>query len=270
MFDTKGVSTGQRRESILEILNKENKVTVAKLAEKFHISDVTIRSDLAEMEQAGLLRRVHGGAVSTRKAYYEMSLNDRMRINMDEKILIAKACAALIEDGDALMIDSGTTTRYLARELSERGNLTVVTNAALIAREFAYSRSVNVILLGGSLDLQYQFTFGNDTIAQLQRYRADKAIISTDGISAENGLTTYHHQESDVSRKMIERAGRVIAIADHSKIGKEGFSKISPISSINVLITNKCDANKPELDAIRQKDIVVEEIRIHTDEKRSL
>jgi len=260
MFEKKGVSISQRRDSILEMLKKENKVTVAELAKIFHTSDATIRSDLTEMEQTGLLRRVHGGAVSTRKAYYEMSLNDRMNINMDDKIRIAKACAAFIEDGDALMIDSGTTTRYLARELAERSNLTVVTNSVLITQEFAYNRFVNVILLGGNLDLQYQFTFGNDTITQLQRYRADKVFISTDGLSVKHGLTTYHHQESDVSRQMVERAKKVIAVADYSKIGKEGFSNTVPISSIDVLVTNEYSANKPELDEIRQKGIVVEEV----------
>jgi len=256
----KGIGKNRRRESIRELLKERGNITVSELAEVFNTSEVTIRNDLTEMEQAGLLRRVHGGAVSTKKSYYEMSLNDRMDINKEEKIRIAKACAGLIKDGDTLMIDSGTTTRYLARELSDRGNLTVVTNALLIAQEFVYNRSVNVILLGGNFDPQSQYAYGNDAITQLQNYRADKTIIATDGIGVDHGLTTYHHHELEVSRLMIQRSNKVIVVADHSKIGKEGFSNITGISSIDILITDKYASNKPELDAITEQGILVQEV----------
>ena len=254
-----GISTSRRRDDILEILNREGRVNVAQLTEAFHTSDTTIRYDLKAMEAEGLLHRVHGGAVRRKKAYYDLSLKDRMNVNKDEKVRIAKDCASLIKDGDTLMIDSGTTTRYLARELSERGNLTVVTNALLIAQEFVYSHSVNVILLGGNLDLQYQFAYGNETIAQMRKYRADKAIIATDGISLEHGLTTYHDQEAEVSRQMIARANEVIVAADYSKVGKEGFTNIAPISHVNILVTNAHAEIAPELSALRRQGIDVRE-----------
>ncbi len=257
MAPIKNRDTARRRNDIMELLKKEDRVKVSDLVDVFGISDVSIRNDLSEMEQMGLLRRVHGGAVSTRKSYYDMSLNDRMNINKAEKVRIAQACAALIKDGDTLMIDSGTTTRYLAKELAERSNLTVVTNALLIAQEFAYNNSVNVILLGGQLDLQYQFSYGNDTIAQIQKYRVEKMVVATDGISASHGLTTYHHQEADVSRRMLERVNRVLVVADHSKIGKEGFAYISPISCVNVLVTDKNEASASELNAMRLQGVEV-------------
>ena len=259
MSEIKDVGVDKRRNRILQLVNQHGKVKVAQLVREFDISDVTIRNDLTEMEQEGMLRRVHGGAVSTKKLYYDMSLNDRMDINKEEKIRIAKVVAGLIVDGDTLMIDSGTTNCYIARELAERKNLTVVTNAVQIAKEFVYSNMVNVILLGGDFDLQYQFTYGNDTVAQLQKYRAEKMIISTDGISVRHGLTTYHYQEADVSRQMIERANEVIAVADYSKIGREGFAYISSLESIDVLVTSSYAANAAELDEIRQKEIIIEE-----------
>ena len=261
MASIKNRDTTQRRNEIMEMLKIDDRVKVSMLVDVFGISDVTIRNDLSEMEQQGLLRRVHGGAVSTKKSYYDMSLNDRMNINKEEKIRIAKACAALIKDGDTLMIDSGTTTRYLAKELAERSNLTVVTNALLIAQEFAYNNSVNVILLGGQLDLQYQFAFGNETISQTQKYRADKMVIATDGISVSHGLTTYHHQEADVSRHMIERANQILAVADHSKIGKEGFAYISPLSCVSVLITDENEASASELNAMQRHGIEIIEVK---------
>jgi len=255
-----GISTSHRRDSILELLKENGKVSVSQLTDMFHISDVTIRSDLAGMEQAGLLRRVHGGAVSTKRAYYEMSLSDRMEVFREEKIRIAKACASLIQDGDTLMIGAGTTCQFLAGELAERENLTVVTNSLKIAQELVCNRSVSIILPGGNLDLQYQLTFGNDATSQLKKYRADKAIIGTDGIGVSHGLTTCHHKDHDVSRLMIERSNEVIILADQSKIGKEGFSNITGISSIDILITNECAANKAELDAIRGEGIEVTEV----------
>ncbi len=260
MSEIKDVKVDKRRNSILEMLNRDGKVKVTQLAGAFDISDVTIRNDLTEMEQEGVLRRVHGGAVSTKKAYFDMSLNDRMDINKEAKIRIAKAASCLVVDGDTLMIDSGTTTCYIAKELASRKNLTIVTNSLQIAREFGYHNTINVILLGGNLDFQYQFTFGNDTVAQLQKYRADKMIIATDGVSAKHGLTTYHYKEADVSCQMIDRANEVIAVADHSKIGKEGFSYICPLDIIDVLVTDKQDSNiEEELEAIRQKGITIKE-----------
>ena len=259
MSEIKDAGLDRRRSRILELINRNGKVKVSQLVKEFDISDVTIRNDLTEMEQEGMLRRIHGGAVSTKKLYYDMSLNDRMDINKEEKMRIAKVVVGLVMDGDTLMIDSGTTTCYIAKELAERKNLTVVTNAIQIAKEFAYYNMAKVILLGGNLDLQYQFTSGNDTITQLQKYRADKMIIATDGISAKYGLTTYHYEEADVSRQMIERANEVIAVADYSKIGREGFAFISPLESIDVLVTNTYADNTAALDEIRQKGIIVEE-----------
>jgi len=259
MTEQIGASPVRRKAAIMEMLKKDDEVKVSKLAEAFGISGVTIRGDLSEMEQAGLLRRTHGGAVSTRKAYYNMSLSDRMKVNRNEKIRIAKTCAALIKDGDTLMIDSGTTTRYLAMELAERDSLTIVTNAMLIAEEFVYNNSVNVILLGGNMDLKYQYTYGNDTIAQLSKYRADKAVIAADGFSVDHGLTTYHHQEADVSRCMIERANSVIAIADHSKIGKEGFARIASFKSVDTLVTDGHPGIISELERFRRMGTAVEE-----------
>ena len=260
MLANPGLNPGQRKKSIMDLLKQNDEVRVAELAEMFCISGVTIRNDLAEMEEEGLLHRIHGGAVSTRKSYFNMSLTDRMNVNREEKIRIAKACSSLINDGDTLMITSGTTTRYLARELAERGNLTVVTNAVQIAEEFVYNNSVNVILLGGNLDMQYQFTFGNDAITQMQRYRADKVILSVDGISVKHGLTIYHFQEADVNCRMIERSNTVIVAADHSKIGKEGFSYIAPLKTINTLVTDQYEEGLRELDEFRRNGIAVEEV----------
>ena len=236
----------KRRDEILGILKDRGKVKVSELSSMFGISEVTIRNDLTELENEGLLKRMHGGAVSTQKAYFNMSLNDRMDMQKDQKKLIAKEVASFVNEGDTLMLISGTTTYYIAKELVDIKNITVVTNSLRIAQELSFCKYINVILLGGNLDAQYQFTYGNDAINQLQKYRADMMIASVDGISADKGITTYHYLESEVTRNMMLRSNRVVVAADCTKIGREGFAYIDSIENIDVLVTDG-QAEKSEL-----------------------
>ena len=260
MGTTKRMNTNDRRNAIKETVEKEGRVNVVKLAADFGTTQATIRTDLREMEKTHLVERVHGGAISISsayKSYYDANLNERMNINKDEKLKIAKACMSLIQDGDTILIDSGTTNIYVARELAKFDNLTVLTNALLIAQELFYNPSIKVILLGGDIEFNSQFTYGNDTITQLSKYRANKYIQSIDGVSIDHGITTYHHQEVDVSRLMMERVNQVIALADHSKIGKEGFSFIAPLDSINTLITDSNELNEKVLSEIETRGVEV-------------
>ncbi len=250
------IGIDDRRSSILEMLRSKGKVKVTDLSRLFNISEVTIRNDLSELERDGMLTRVHGGAVGTRKAYCNMSLNDRMVVNREEKLRIAKAVKLMISEGDTLMLDSGTTTYYVAREIAHIKNLTIVTNSLQVAQELSYQSNINVILLGGSLDPRYQFTFGDDALNQLKKYKADKMIIAVDGVSVSSGLTTYHYLEAEVSRQMSTRANRTIAVADYSKIAREGFAHIGAITSIDTLVTNK-EADKEEIGAISNLGIEV-------------
>ena len=254
------IGPDKRKEEILNILKDRGRVRVAELSREFDISEVTIRTDLAELESRGLLKRTRGGAIGTQKAYFNMSLAERMEVNKEEKKRIAGTASGLVAEGETLMIDSGATNYYVAKELAGKKNITVVTNSLMIAQEMSFSSLVNVILLGGSLDPQHQFTFGADTAAQLVRYKADKAIISTDGVSVEPGLTTFHHREADVSRKMIERSNNVIAVADHSKIGKEGFAFIARLDKIDYLITDKNIGTNAELNKIRRENIIIKQV----------
>jgi DeoR family fructose operon transcriptional repressor len=245
-----------RRGRILELLTQKGKVRVIELSKLFGISEVTIRSDLSELEEAGLLERVHGGAVSTYKAYYNMSFYDRMKTNEPEKREIAAACASMISDGDTLMINSGTTTLFTVQELKNVKNLTIVTNSVSIAQEAVNYDKANVILLGGNFNSQYQFTYGDDTVNQLKKYKADKLILSADGVSAQEGVTTYHHLESEVNRQMILRAKKTIVVADYTKIGRESFTYIDSINNVDYVITNR-NANANELEIIKENGVEI-------------
>jgi len=247
----------ERRKRILELLQRDGKVKVADLSKLFGTSEVTIRGDLDGLEEQGLLQRVHGGAIGNYKNYYKMTFHDRTETNEEEKRRIAVEAAALISDGDTVIIGSGTTPLYVMRELKNHRNLIVITNSLPVAHEAGFSRNIDVVvMLGGTINLQYGFISGDDALNQLNRYKANKLILSSDGVSAEFGVTTYHHLEAELYRRMIALADKTILVADYTKIGRANFARIEDIDKIDCLISND-NANKDEIEAIREKGIEV-------------
>lgn len=232
-----------RRRKILKLLNQNRSVRVNELSRLFDISEVTIRTDLADMENKGLLTRVHGGAVSSYKPYYNMSLTQRMSTNQEQKEIIAKKIAGMIEDNDTIMLNSGTTTLLVFRALPSNLNLSIVTNSISIALEGATNSNFNIILLGGLINTKYQFTFGDDAIRQLKSYHADKLILSVDGIDAAHGFSTYYDKEAEIDRIMLEQSNVSIVAADHSKFNRCAFTKISDLAVADYIVT---DTNVPD------------------------
>ncbi|WP_141504699.1 DeoR/GlpR family DNA-binding transcription regulator [Paenibacillus luteus] len=251
------IDIDERRKRILELLHRDGKVKVAELSKFFGTSEVTIRSDLDELGTQQLLQRTHGGAISTYKSYYNMNFQERAEANKEEKRKIAVEAASQISDGDTVILGSGTTPLYVMKELKNHKNLIIITNSLSIAQEAGFNRNVTVvILLGGDLNFEYQFVSGDDAIAQLYKYKADKLILSSDGISSEFGISTYHHQEAELYRQMIARVDKTILVADYSKIGRANFSLIAGIDKIDCLITNE-NANKEEIEAYKEVGIEV-------------
>ncbi len=227
-----------RRKKILELLNRDGSVKVSHLSKLFDISEVTIRTDLADMEYKGLLTRVHGGAVSSYKPYYSMSLNQRMSTNQEQKEVIAAKIAEMIEDNDTIMLNSGTTTLLVFRALPQNLNLSIVTNSISIALEGTSNPNFNIILLGGLINSKYQFTFGDDAIRQLKSYHADKLILSVDGIDTEHGFSTYYDKEAEIDRIMLQQSSVNIVAADHSKFDRCAFTKISDLAVADYIVTD--------------------------------
>lgn len=239
----------ERKQKILEILNREGKVKVNELSDLFQISDVTIRIDLADLESKGLLSRVHGGAVSSYKTYYNMNLQQRLGTNQTEKQAIAEKIVQMIEDNDTVMFNSGTTTLTIFRMIPAQMNLNIVTNSIAIAIEAGINSNFNVVLLGGSINSKYQFTYGDTANAQLARYHADKLILSIDGISSEKGLSTYYDKEAELDRIMLAQANISIIAADYTKIGRTAFAEVAPVTAADYIVTNR-NAPKNELNAL--------------------
>ena len=228
----------QRKQKILDLLKENDSVRVTNLARLFGISEVTIRSYLEDMEKKGLLSRVHGGAVSSYKPYYSMSLNQRLETNQKEKVEIAERIAAMIQPNDTIMLNAGTTTLLVFRKFPADYCLSIVTNSISIALEAAGNPNYNVILVGGAVNTKYQFTYGNDAVKQLKKYHADKLILSVDGIDKARGFSTYYNKEADVDVAMLEQSDCCIVAADRSKFGHCAFAKISDLSVADYIVTN--------------------------------
>ncbi|MBR6729205.1 MAG: DeoR/GlpR transcriptional regulator [Clostridia bacterium] len=233
----------ERKEKILALLNREGKVKVSELSRLFNISEVTIRMDLADLEQKGLLSRVHGGAVSSYRPYYNMSWSQRSSANEAEKKAIAAYIQGMVRDSDTIMMNAGTTTLFVLRMLSQYKDIKIVTNSIAIALEASNNSNFHVVLLGGSVNTKYQFTYGTDALRQLSAYHADKLILSVDGLDAEAGLTTYYHQEAEICRTMLQRADVRVVAADYTKMGRVAFAGIASLDAVDDIITNnKIDA----------------------------
>ena len=232
------MATDNRKQQILDLIKTNGSVKVTELSSLLDVSEVTIRNYLADMETKGLLSRVHGGAVSSYKPYYSMNLNQRLETNQQAKVEIAEKVATLIQPNDTVMLNAGTTTLLVFRKFPENYNLSIVTNSISIALEAAGNPNYNVILVGGSVNTKYQFTYGNDASRQLQKYHADKLILSVDGIDARQGFTTYYNKEATVAMAMIEQSDCCIIAADHSKFGHSAFAKISDLSVADYIVTN--------------------------------
>ncbi len=242
----------ERREKILEILNERGQVKVADLSQLFGISSITIRSDLADLEDKGMLFRVHGGAINSYKSYCDMDLQQRLGTNLKSKQLIAKRAVEMIKDHDTVMFNSGTTTLTVFRTIPAHLNLNIVTNSISIALEASGNPNFNVVLLGGFVNPKYQFIYGDDAVSQLKNYHADKLFLSVDGISPTSGLTTYYDREAELARLMLSQSASKVIVADSSKIGRTAFVNIAEISCADCLITDDLSAQTDELASLRK------------------
>lgn len=238
MAQQKPLKIDARRAAILDVLQRDGQVRVSQLSELFDATVVTIRTDLEALERDGYLQRVPGGAVQTVKNYYSLDYMNRKRENAELKQAVGRAAAALVNDGETLLINSGVTTHFVAMALKAKKGLSVVTNSIAVAMELGAHAGFRVILLGGEINAQYSFTYGSDALEQARHYKADKAILSIDGVAVPEGLTTYHAEEAVIDRIMMERARGTIVAADRTKLGRESFSQVCALEQVHTLVTN--------------------------------
>lgn len=226
----------ERKQKILEYLQEHSRASVHELGQIFRVSESTIRRDLQELEDARLLKRTHGGAMCLENANFEPAFVEKEDKLRKEKEEIAKKAAEFIQDGDTLVIDSGTTTAYLAQEIKRFSNLKIVTNSIILAQKLQGIEGIEVIIVGGTLRQNTLSMVGPLADRSLDTLRVDKAFIATNGLDVKDGLTTPNLSEAMTKAKMLEIAQQVILLADHTKIGKVAFAKFADLSDIDVCI----------------------------------
>jgi DeoR/GlpR family transcriptional regulator of sugar metabolism len=236
----------ERRQQIVDLVYKQGSTTVSELCALFDVSDMTIRRDLRELDRDGLLRRVHGGAVSNLGRSYEPPFQTRSMHLVEAKQAIGRIAAQLIKDGDSLALDVGTTTLEIARNMGNRHNLTIITGSLPIANEICSSHSltssVRLILTGGIVRAGELSMTGDIAEETYRRLHVDKAFIGVGGVSLESGLTEYNLEDAVVKRALIRYAQQRIVVADGSKLGRTAFASVAPLSMVDILVT---DPNAP-------------------------
>jgi DeoR family transcriptional regulator of aga operon len=246
----------ERRRAVLDIVNREGRVLVKDLAQRFATSQVTIRKDLEVLHSQGAIYRTHGGALPVRTgALLDPSLREKEKLHRKEKLRIGAAAARLVQEGQSVVLDSGTTTTMIARELREFRNLTVITNAVNIAAELA-GTAVQVILTGGILRENSFSLVGPLAEETLRRLSADVLFLGVDGFDVHFGLTTPNLLEAKVNRVMTEIARRTIVVCDSSKFGRRSLSLIASPSKVHHTITDS-RIPKSDLRALEEAGIEV-------------
>lgn len=231
------MTADERKQQILALLSKNGSVKVAELGRLFSVSEVTVRNDLADMESKGLLSRTHGGAVSSYKPYCSMNFNQRLETNYSEKMKIAEKISEMIEPNDTIMINAGTTTLMAFHRLPAEYPLKIITNSIAIALEASMNPNFNITLVGGAVNAKYQFTYGTETVEQLEKYHVDKLILSVDGIDITGGFSTYYGEEASADKAMISRCDLCIIAADRTKLHRNAFVKVADIDSADHIVT---------------------------------
>jgi DeoR family transcriptional regulator, aga operon transcriptional repressor len=231
----------ERRRHILDLLERQERLTVEELVKKFGVSAVTIRGDLDALADGGEIVRSHGGAIKPRESFPDVPLNVKETLHHAEKVRIGHAAAQLIRDGETIVLDSGTTTAEIARQIKflKLKTLTVVTNGLNIAMELANLPHVRVLMIGGLLRQMSYSTVGPHAEQTLRGLNADRLFLGVDALDPDIGLSTPDVLEAQVNALMIRVSREVTAVADSSKFMRRSLSVIASLSEIHRVITDE-------------------------------
>jgi len=228
----------KRHTEIMRILADEGTVTISELAARLGVSLETVRRDVRPLTENGSVLKIHG-AVGLAGQVGEAPFQRRMRENADAKRRIARAMAQLIHDGDSVMLDTGTTTSFVARELLGHRRLTVVTNSSDIARTLATVNGNKVYMAGGELRSDSGAAFGVSAIEFIAKFSVSHAIISAGAVDAGSGIMDFDLEEAEFARMMLSRGAQTYVVTDHTKFGRRGLVSVAGFDAIGNLITDE-------------------------------
>ena len=240
----------ERQRQILDLLKVRDKLLVSELCERFSASPATIRDDLNLLEKEGLLQRTHGGAISCRKAGFELTDSQKIGANLPQKQRIARHAASLIENGDTVALDTGTTTLRLAEQVIDKTDRTVITTDIRIASVLEKLPGISVILVGGMLRKGFSCTVGamvNNTLAGL---RVDKAFLAANGVTSSGAVCTPDIEQAQVKRSMLKTGTQTFLLCDSSKFGTQSFAQFGRLDQFDMVITDD-GLNETVLESLR-------------------
>ena len=229
----------ERKNEILAILQKEQRVLVSELSKRYEVTDETIRRDLEKLESEGFVKRTYGGAVLNKTRNLDMPLRIRERTNRSEKQIIAGLVRTLIEEGDRIMLDASSTSLMIAKELKNMDKLIVITNSVEVLIELAGQEGIQVISTGGNLNETSLSLVGNAAQKVLNGYHVDKAIFSCKGIDMKDGITDSNELDSDIKTAMYACADTAILAVDSSKFDRVSFVKSMRLKEGDILVTDQ-------------------------------
>ncbi|MGW8250912.1 MAG: DeoR/GlpR family DNA-binding transcription regulator [Anaerolineales bacterium] len=251
---SKTLIPAQRRERIQAFLVSHRIASTTDLCELLDVSEATVRRDLEWLEDRGLLERTHGGAILNERINLEQEYQQRAMTHIEEKRKIGAVAASLIEAGDILFINSGTTTTQLIRHIPSEMDITIITNNLVAVLEIG-EVDYEVIVLGGSYQPRSNSVAGRFAVQNLSQVYANKAFIGVDGITIAHGCTVPSNAEAEVVHRMVERTqGPIYILADHSKWGVVSNFEVTPIQKIHALITDS-GLDQSSLSALTALDI---------------
>jgi len=249
-------SQQERMDEVLRLLEVRDSVPVAELADRFSISEVTVRSDLAAMAKQGLVARVRGGVRALREGNTEVGFDLRLRLEVERKRAIARAAAAMVDEGDAVALDSSTTAYYLALELRAKRELVVVTNGLLVATALADAPGITVLVTGGVLRLSAMSLVGDLGTDVLRTTRINKGFLGARGISLERGLMDLSPDEVRIKQEMADACEQVYGIFDGSKWHRSALLAFAAPEDLTGIITDS-SAPASEVEAWREVGVDV-------------
>ncbi|GAA3014726.1 DeoR/GlpR family DNA-binding transcription regulator [Tetragenococcus solitarius] len=226
----------KRKDKILNIIREKKSVRILDLSKQLKVSRETVRKDINEMEQEGLLKKTYGGAVFD-EANVETDYERRKSENQEEKRLIAERAFQFIEPGDTIYLDYGTSTYALAQKLVDFEDLTVVTNSIPIVNLLIRTPGIQLIILGGNVRKNEDSLFGTFGLNNAKNIFIDIGFFGCAGVSPNSGLTNYHMGEIEISKKMVHHSSTAILLADETKFGKSALYKTVELEDLDIIIT---------------------------------
>lgn len=244
-----------RQSEIMKQLQKFRTIKISDISRELNVTRETIRKDLYEMEEKGLVRKIHGGAIIN-KANFETKYINRKSTNEAEKRSIAKRAAKFVEDGDTIYIDYGTTALFFTQEILSKKNLTVVTNSLPIANELVDYSNFEVIIIGGSVRKNEKSLYGPIAYRGIERVYVDKGFFGIGAVDIDAGYTNVHMGESEVSRLMMIHSQKNILMADYSKFNTVAMNQVASIDELDVLITD-INTDQEVLKQLRKRNTII-------------